>query len=194
VGRFALRFAELLGLPEADLPPAKPQIYLTQEEARDGSQLLGPASGRRKIVVGFSTGGGPGRVWPTESFRALIGRLDRSGAWDIALVGTAADRELGDSLAAGHPAVSNLAGQTSLRGTFSLVHAADAVVCSASMLMHVAAAFGKRTAVVLGPNYPSATEEATLWNCNPDTAILGREAGRDQIATPDEVLAWLGAA
>jgi ADP-heptose:LPS heptosyltransferase len=84
VGRFAPRFAELLGLPEADLPPAKPQIYLTQEEARDGSQLLGPASGRRKIVVEFSTGGGPGRVWPTESFRALIGRLDRSGAWDIA--------------------------------------------------------------------------------------------------------------
>jgi ADP-heptose:LPS heptosyltransferase len=109
-------------------------------------------------------------------------------------VGTAADRELGDSLAAGHPSVSNLAGRTSLRETFSLVHAADAVVCSASMLMHVAAAFEKRTAVVLGPNYPSATEEATLWNCNPGTAILGKEPGRDRIATPDEVLAWVGSA
>jgi heptosyltransferase-2 len=79
-----------------------------------------------------------------------------------------------------------------LREVFALVEAADAVVCNASMLMHVAAAFEKRTVVTLGADYPSASREGRLWNCNPRALLLGREIGSSRgLGTPDEVFQFV---
>ena len=58
--------------------------------------------------------------------------------------------------------------------------------------MHAASAFDKRTAVVLGPDYPSALRENRLWNCNPQARVLGREIGSTRgLATPDEIFQFL---
>ncbi len=190
VGRFALRFAELLGLPADQLPAVKPQLYLTPEEIAAGHACwTGP--GQCRLVVGFTSGAGGGRAWPSGHFRELLRSLDHSGRWQITLVGSAADAAGGEALIEGLSSCVNWAGRTTLRETFSLVHSADAVVCNASMLMHVASAFERRTVVVLGPEYASAAAERQLWHCNPAAHILGKEPSRPEIATPAEVLALL---
>ena len=80
-------------------------------------------------------------------------------------------------LTAACPGAWSLPEPPGLRETFALVAAADGVVCNSSMLMHVAAAFGKPTVVLLGPSFPSARQHQAQWGYPGTCWSLGREAG-----------------
>jgi heptosyltransferase-2 len=201
VGRSALRFAELLGA--IDLPPCRPQIFLSAAEQRlgetcwrelDAGNAANAGQAGPRVVIGPS-GGVAARCWPLESFAALAGLLaERPAAMAamIAVAGGPRDRIAGDRVAAAAPRARNFAGHLSLRETFALVAAADLVICNSSMLMHAAAAFARPTLVLLGPSFPSARQHDAQWGYPGTCRSLGREPGeRDAVAAPQEALAAL---
>ena len=192
VGRSALRFAEMLGA--TDLPPVRPQIFLTTEELAegDGRWSEGERGSGRQLRVLFGIGAGfPEKAWPQDRFAALADRLYSARHANVALSGGTSERDVGEVIASSREWVSNFAGTLTLRQSFALTAAADAVVTNPSMLMHVAAAFHKPTVVVLGKYFESARQHDAQWGY-PGTCIsLGRDAGHSARAGPDEVLATL---
>jgi len=190
VGRSALRFAELLGA--TDLPPSRPQIFLTAAERWTGEQVwcsrFGP---ERPRVVVAPAGGLAAKCWPAESFAELAARLAETGV-ALVVAGGPRDGPLGDRVLRAAPGALNLAGFLSLRETFALVAAADLVLCNSSVLMHAAAAFRKPTFVLLGRSFPSARQHDAQWGYPETCRSLGREAGeREEIYTPAEVMTLL---
>jgi heptosyltransferase-2 len=176
VGRSALRFAELLGA--TDLPEVRPQIFLSGNELTRGEGRWPDRDGMRAKRIALGIGGGfPGKCWPSDRWESLIGFLAPHG-WSIALLGGEEDRALGAHLAP-------LSAGT-LRETFAVTSACDAVITNPSMLLHVGAAFHKPTVVVLGNHYPSGAAHDRQWGY-PSCVSLGRER-TGTYATPSEVL------
>lgn len=192
VGRSALRFAELLGLPPTQLPENRPQLFLDADERAAGQRRWStPVGARRRIVIGPGTGE-PQKGWPMEHFRQAVTRLSTDGQVDIVVVGGPQDRAMGDALAAAGFHITNLAGRCSLRETFGVVAAADAVLTNPSMLMHAAAAFRVPTTVVLGPAFSSATQHDEQWGYPGTCRSLGPEPGQSGgLATPAEAVECL---
>jgi ADP-heptose:LPS heptosyltransferase len=186
VGRHALVFAELLGMPEEDIPSVKPQLYLDPSEISRGEELWSGARRTVRLVVGFG-GGFPEKCWPLDHFRKLLELFQVSGSHCIKLVGGPTDKERGDALASGLSCVENLAGKVSLRDTFALTARAHQVMTNPSLLMHVAAAFSIPAVVSMGPFFPSIAEHNALWICTPRTTVLGVESGDGAVATPRQV-------
>jgi ADP-heptose:LPS heptosyltransferase len=187
VGRAALALGELLGA--TDLPPVRPQIFLTADEAAEGESAWLPRDGsppRKRLVLGIG-GGFAEKCWPVESFAALVKQLDAQGDWEVIVLGGAPQRDEAERVAAAARCGKSLAGQASLRQTFAIVAAADLVVTNPSMIMHVAGAFGIETYVVMGEYFPDARQHDVQWGY-PDTCIsLGRGQGRTGIYSPAEV-------
>lgn len=192
VGRTALRFAELLGLPATELPENRPQIFLAADERAGGEARWSPrSSGRARVVIGPGTGE-PQKRWPVQNFLEVVTRLAADERMETIVVGGPQDREAGEALAAAGPRVTNLAGRCSLRDTFGLVAAADGVVTNSSMLMHAAAAFSVPTVVVLGSLYSSARQHDEQWGYPGTCRSLGPEPSRPgTLATPAEAIACL---
>ena len=168
VARAALNQVALLGA--TNLPEAIPQLFVSEAEARDAERLWGarPPGGAR-LIVGCG-GGLPGKCWAAEEMAHALSALAKeepsgnSLAMDVIVVGGAADRDRGRrivELSGG--AVRSLCGETSLRTTFALCAAADAVLTNASMLAHTAAAFRKPTVVVLGGMHQDQVAYDRLW-------------------------------
>jgi ADP-heptose:LPS heptosyltransferase len=168
VARAALSQAELLGA--TDLPEAIPQLFLTEPERSEAERLWGTRTpGIPRLIVGCG-GGLEGKCWPAEQMAAALAHLSRGqrggsvAGTDIVLVGGPADRDRGGKIAAlAGGTVRSLCGETSLRTTFALTAAADAVLTNASMLAHTAAAFRKATVVVLGGMHQDRAAYDRLW-------------------------------
>ncbi|HET9210249.1 MAG TPA: glycosyltransferase family 9 protein [Thermoanaerobaculia bacterium] len=184
VGRSALRFAELLGA--SDLPPVRPQIFLTPEEKESAERWWAAAAGRPRVVI--APGGGlAAKRWPAEHFAAVAAGLP--GASILALGGLREEALVAEVLAAA-PRTRAFPEPPRLREVFSLVAAADLVVTSSSMALHVAAAFGKRTIVPLGEAFSSAVQHQAQWGYPGLSRSFGKEPGqRASVYTPAEILA-----
>jgi len=174
VGRFALRFAELLGA--TDLPDNRPQIHLAADAVPNEAIVFAPGSGYVE------------KCWPAEHFAALA---KLASDLPLTVIGGAKDRAAGALVAAAGAHVRDLTGQLSLAECFAVISAARAVVCNSSMAMHAAAAFRKPCLAVLGPQFTDAGEHAAQW-AYPETRVLGQSAGHPRLWTPDEVWTVLG--
>lgn len=189
VGRSALRFAEILGA--TDLLECKPQIFLSAGELELGEQRWQSRSeGNQRIVIGPG-GGFPEKCWPLENYVELVKMLSAIANVEVMIVGGKQDLPAGQQLAACSERVQNLAGQLTLRETFSLVAAADFAICNSSMLMHVAAAFSIPTVVLLGEYFVSAKQHAVQWGYAGISYILGKESDRQEIYSPLEVIKFI---
>lgn len=187
VGRSALRFAELLGAH--DLPEVRPQLFLSPQEEEAAERIWRGLDTVRENPIRVVIGPGGGflaKCWPIESYEEFTRKLASRGGCRVIVVGGAQDARSGDRLAAISPIVNNFAGEFSLRETFAMVAKADLVVCNSSMLMHVAAAFSKPALVLLGDSFSSATQHGRQWGYGKLTLVLGKDAGRDRIFTPEE--------
>ncbi len=190
VGRAALRFAELLGATE--LPDCRPQIFLNAGEIEEAERCWTAVEGgsqRRRLIIG--PGGGLAvKRWPEQSFVELAARLPEIRPdVSILVLGGPGEEELVARVAAA-PQAWSLPATPDLRQTFALTAAADLVICNSSMLMHVAAAFGKPTLVLLGESFGSASLHQAQWGYPGTCHSLGREPGvRAHLYAPDEVLA-----
>lgn len=191
VGRSALRFAELLGATE--LPECRPQISLSLSERETGEcfwlNMFEEAAQQFKRIVISPGGGFIEKCWPLESYVTLVKMLSAATNLKIMIVGGKQDRQAGEQIvAASNNRVQSLAGELALRETFSLVAAADLVVCNSSMLMHAAAAFSVPTVVLLGDYFSSTKQHAAQWGYVETCHNFGKEEGdRQEIYTAVEV-------
>ncbi len=189
VARSALRFAELLGAQ--DLPPPRPQLFLTPGE-REAAERWWAAAGTAGRRVVIAPGGGlAAKRWPAEHFGAVAAGLPGTsilalgGPREEALVAAVAA-----AVPAAAPAVRSFPEPPSLREVFALVAAADLIVANSSMVLHAAAAFGIRTIVPLGESFPSALQHQEQWGYPGLSRSFGKEPGhRASVYTPGEILA-----
>jgi ADP-heptose:LPS heptosyltransferase len=189
VGRSALRFAELLGA--TDLPPVRPQIFLSATERAQGERWWASAEvdGRRRRLVIAPGGGAPEKCWPAESFAALAAGLSDVPDLSILVLGGPRESALTSRVAAASPRARTFSEAPDLREVFALLAACDFVVCNSSMPMHAAAAFGKRMAVLLGPSFHSASQHQAQWGYPGLSITLGRDREHRDICTYGEALA-----
>lgn len=188
MARTALRLAEHLGI--TDLPSINPQIFLTDSEQQRGRQLweqtLANNPNSRKIIIGPAATV-PEKTWPLDSFRQLLSRLANIDDLPPVLVGGQDIVPACREFATLSPRILDLSGKLKLRETFALIAQADLVISNSNMLMHVAAAFGVPSIVVLGDLYDSAQQHKIQWGY-PSTTVLGKEPARPVLATPDDVI------
>ena len=184
VAKFATKFAELLGTPA--MPEVRPQLFLTPDERVEGETLWRNAIDDNRTVRRLVIGAGNGvldKYWPMNNYVELLVQLAAERSVRILLVGGAGDRAAGETLVAVNRQTTNLCGALSLRQTFSLVAAADAVACNSSMLMHASAAFAKPSAVLLGPSFADPDQHYRWW-CYEGISFYPPNLGRGSVATP----------
>ncbi len=171
-GRAALAQGELLGA--TDLPEARPQLFLTDDERADAAQrwASGTVAGRRTVRVVAGVGAGvAAKAWPAREAGAALAQIAQAfeqngSACDIVIVGSTADRaRAAEAIAAAGPgvAIRSLAGDVPMRSTFALVEQADVVLTNSTMLMHVAAAFRRPTVAVLGGSITKPDVHDAIW-------------------------------
>jgi heptosyltransferase II len=107
---------------------------------------------RRRIVLTPGAAFGGAKRWLPERFAEAGDTLARAREAEVWIVGAAADRPLGESIAARmtvRPRV--LCGETSLADLVAILAGSDLLVTNDSGAMHVAAALGTPLVAVFGP-------------------------------------------
>lgn len=103
----------------------------------------------------------PHKRWPESAFRRLIGAiLAKYADVDIAIIGTPADRELGEALAAVAPErIHNLSGTSTIAQSAALLRRCALLVGNDGGAMHLGDAMGcKVVSIVPGIEYPDSIE------------------------------------
>ena len=133
-------------------PLKYPSLSSSPEQKKAVLEKLGLKP--EKPVAIFCAGAeyGPAKRWPAGHFASLAGML--SGQYEIWLVGSKKDREIGDEI--GSPAL-NLCGLTELSDAIDLISLSSLVVSNDSGLMHVAAALDKPLIAIYGSSSPGFT-------------------------------------
>jgi heptosyltransferase-2 len=99
---------------------------------------------------------GPAKQWPAAHYRTLAQALAAQG-WEIAVIGLAKDRELGETILQGIGAGHNLCGETNLVQFTAMLGGAALLVSNDSGAMHLAAALGIPQIAVFGSTNPTWT-------------------------------------
>jgi heptosyltransferase-2 len=147
---------ETVGAPDATL--AFPEAW-----AAEGAALLGDDG----PWIGVNPGAayGSAKRWPPERFAAAADLVARRLGAKVAIVGGAAERPIGEEVAARLQAPSRLlAGETTLAGLVGVLAGLRLLLTNDSGPMHLAAALGTPLVAVFG---------STDWT---ETAPVGREA------------------
>jgi heptosyltransferase II len=115
-------------------------------------------------VIGVSPGAafGSAKRWPADRFAQVARDFPR-----VLLFGSAAERELCDSIAAAVPGARNLAGQTTLREFIDLASVCRLFLTNDSGAMHLASALGVPTVTVFG-----ATDDTTTGPTGPLARVV----------------------
>ncbi len=187
VSVFALKFLSLLGKETAVLP--RPQLYMQDSETAYGEAqwIQYTASGHLRIVV--APGGGlKEKCWPVAYFQELIHLIYTHTKACIVLIGSKDEKDLGRRLEAACPFVHNAIGTYNLRESFALIQQSSYVICNSSLAMHVAAAFDKKTLVLLGECFCDARAHERLWSYPATHSVLGKNGALSPLASPQQ--AW----
>ena len=179
VGQNALRFASILG--QHELPPATPQIFLSEHEVQLGEAFWQQAErgARRRRWLVAPGSGLPQKSWPRPNFIKATLLLTREVDADVVLLYGHEEVQFARELVAQSPSVRLAPAGCPLREVFGIVAASDALLTNSSMTLHVAAAFSKPALTVLGPAFHSARQHQAVWG-HPTTRSLGAEAGESE--------------
>jgi heptosyltransferase-2 len=147
-----------------------PEIFLTGEERRAGSEQLG---GNGRVVVLHPGATWPAKRWTPEGFAGLAQRLRAAHQVEVVLTGGPRDAEVVEQ-------VASLAGGqlrtfigSPLRRLAALYAASASVVSNDAGSMHIAAAVGTPTIGLFGPG------EEDIWF--PYDPALGHRALRRDV-------------
>ena len=138
--------------------PSTPQPRLRAEPQRIEALRQQFGLDPHKPAVALMPGAeyGPAKRWPPEYFAELSGRLVAAG-YQVWMLGSAKEKELGAAIAQGRADIHDLSGRTQLADVVDLLAAAGAAVSNDSGLMHVAAAVGTRLVAIYGSSSPKMT-------------------------------------
>ncbi len=126
----------------------------------EGRRLLREMGVRAAQVIGVSPGAqnSEAKQWLPDRFAAVAGALAREWGAEVALFGTAGERQVCGRIAALlGPGAHNLAGRTTLGQFLDLAAACEVMLTNDSGSMHIAAAAGVPTVAVFGPTDAEAT-------------------------------------
>ena len=155
----AERYAQLA--EEPGTPPKRPLAApaLNVDEANLLITVSRLGLDRQRPVAVFCPGAefGPAKRWPAEHF-ARMAQLLAARGFSVWLVGSQADRAIGDKIAELAPgAVLNICGKTDLGSAIDLISVASLAITNDSGLMHVAAAHGIPLIALYGSSSPEHT-------------------------------------
>lgn len=141
-------------------------LAVTPDERRRLAAALGRAgvdpaawSSVPPVVVAPGAGYGESKLWPAESYAALVDRLAAQGLETI-VVGTAAEAPRVEAVVRGaRSAPPSLAGALDVGALKALVAGARALVANDAGTRHLAAAFGVPSVVFFGPTAVEKTAD-----------------------------------
>jgi len=138
--------------------PPLPQPRLRAEPQRLAAlrQQLGLDPHKPAVALMPGAEYGPAKRWPAEYFAELSSRLAGAG-YQVWVLGSAKEQELGASIAQNRAEIHDLSGRTKLEDVVDLLAAAQAAVSNDSGLMHVAAAVGTPLVSLYGSSSPKMT-------------------------------------
>jgi heptosyltransferase-2 len=111
----------------------------------------------RPLVV-FAPGAefGSAKRWPAAHFAELANTIQQECSdAQVALLGSAKDKDVCNEIASSAPGVRNLAGVTALDEAIALIARADAMVSNDSGLLHIASALNRPVVAIYGPTDPN---------------------------------------
>jgi heptosyltransferase-2 len=129
-------------------------------------------------AIGVSPGAAYGNAkrWLPERFADAAVRLARGGKFAVLVFGSAAERDLAESVAAAVRAARvethNLAGETTLRQFIDMASVCRLFLTNDSGAMHMASALAVPTVTVFG-----ATDDTTTGPCGPFARVVREPAG-----------------
>jgi heptosyltransferase-2 len=138
-----------------DRPVTNPRLQVNAEEFGAICRQLDLDVPQRLACFCPGAEYGPAKRWPPRYFATLAQQLAQQG-YTVWSLGSAADKAVGEEIAAGGNAV-NLCGITTLDDAIVLLSGAQLVVTNDSGLMHVAAALGRPTLAIYGSSSPGFT-------------------------------------
>lgn len=154
-------FARVAGSAGLNDEYVSPEFFPTEEAIRQTDKLVRDRGLEPEKLVVMHPGGGanPGTVltrkrWPAERYAGLAGRLVEAG-WQVALVGTPAERDLNERVRAiASETTIELLGHLSFDEAGALLSRAALFVGNDSGTAHLAAAVGCKLLVLFGPTSP----------------------------------------
>jgi heptosyltransferase-1 len=147
-----LNLAHYLGAP-----PALPVFRLGLDAGADISALI-PDGTDRPLAVLHPGARWASKLWPPASWARLAAWLSRDRGFQVAVTGSAADRELVAAILQQSEApLLNLAGRTSLAELAAVLRRARLAVTTDTGAMHLAAALGTKVVALFGPTAPWRT-------------------------------------
>ncbi|MBI3561226.1 MAG: lipopolysaccharide heptosyltransferase II [Gammaproteobacteria bacterium] len=152
-----------LGYPQdtpQPAPIAKPRLTVDRTNQQGLLAKLNLTTQRPIVALMPGAEYGPAKQWPVEYYRNLARRLVEvnNNVW---ILGSAKERTLGDQIALGLPAVSNLCGRTTLVDAVDLLALVHVAITNDSGLMHIAAATGVPVVAIYGSSTPDYTPPLT---------------------------------
>ena len=152
-------YAALANPPARDVPPPvalpRPALFVSEERMAEVALHVGLSMKHPLVLFAPGAEFGSAKRWPTTHF-AELAKAMRSERNDvqIALLGSAKDKEVCDEIVAMAPGVHNLAGVTKLDEAVALIASASAMVSNDSGLLHIASALNRPIVAIYGPTDP----------------------------------------
>lgn len=142
----------------------EPEMYLSDEEKREGEEIVAERFGTGDEIIAVCPGGGnnpgsyePIKRWGSDHYAKLVRMIQRETEMNIVLLGSKEEKSLLDEIHSrnrkGVASISDL----SLRDAASALSACLLTVGNDSGLMHIASAVGTPTVTIFGPTPPSHT-------------------------------------
>lgn len=148
-----------LGSSDQDLPEQipKPVLQLDEQAQAAVREKFSLDTGKPLLALCPGAEFGPAKQWPAEHYAALAAEKLNEG-WQIALLGSAADKDICAEINAACGGVcTNLSGVTSLTEVIDVLSLTDYVVSNDSGLMHIAAALERPLVAIYGSSSPDFT-------------------------------------
>jgi lipopolysaccharide heptosyltransferase II len=153
----AMRLVGLAVPDQADAPPVRPRLHLSDGARARARDLLAPAAGA--VCVGIhASGGRPVKQWHPGRFAEVAAALGREYGATIVLTGSPADVAVVREVEAGIPAgvrVLNLCGQGDVLDLAAVLERLPVFVTGDTGPMHLAAAVGAPVVALFGPSIPA---------------------------------------
>lgn len=155
VERFTYLAEERDGNPSWPIP--RPILKISEERRLQVLQKLGLSLDKPVAIFCPGAEYGPAKRWPVSYFAELAQILKDRG-YNIWLLGSSKDKEVGDNIVAlGNADCRNLCGTTDLGEAIALLSYASLVISNDSGLMHLAAALDRPMLALFGSSSPQFT-------------------------------------
>lgn len=137
---------------------AVPKLDVSEENVVRARHLLEHHDITGKLIVLCPFAGYPNKEWPLDRFARLTERLAREYAAKIMIIGGGGDiagSQRLETMVTNKNTCINLTGMMKIEQITALLSISDMVVGCDSGLLHLAAAVGCKTAVLMGPTDPA---------------------------------------